>query len=100
MDNFDHCFAFTVGSEGGYTSDSADKGNWTGGAVGAGVLKGTKYGISAAEYPTLDIANLTQADAETIYRKDYWPGIRAPRCPCRLLLWPLTARRIAACTKA
>ena len=32
----------------------------------------TRFGISAREYPTLDIANLTRAEAIAIYHRDYW----------------------------
>ncbi len=32
----------------------------------------TRYGISAREYPNLDIAHLTRADAIAIYHRDYW----------------------------
>lgn len=85
-DNFPVCFNFTVGAEGGYTANPSDDGNWTGGAVGSGILRGTKYGISAAAYPTLDIANLTEADAEAIYRRDYWPGIRGAELPLPLAM--------------
>lgn len=62
--------------EGGYTKDSRDSGNWTGGQVGHGVLKGTKYGISAASYPNVDIANLSQEDACAIYYRDWWTRYR------------------------
>jgi len=72
MDNFDRCFAFTLGAEGGYTDNAADPGNWTGGQVGRGELRGTKFGISAAAYPQLDIVTLTEDAAEAIYRRDYW----------------------------
>ena len=41
--------------EGGWQHDPRDRGNWTGGEVGRGECKGTKYGISAASYPALDI---------------------------------------------
>lgn len=58
--------------EGGYQCLHGDKGNWTGGAVGVGELKGTKYGISAAQFPTLDIANLTTDQAAQIYQEGYW----------------------------
>ena len=61
--------------------DPSDPGNWTRGYVGLGVLKGTKYGISAAAYPALDIANLTEADAEAIYRTDYWQAARCADLP-------------------
>jgi len=40
--------------------------------VGAGAQKGTKFGISAAQYPTLDIAGLTEDQAAAIYRRDWW----------------------------
>jgi len=70
--NFDQAFDRTVGHEGAFGDLPHDRGNWTGGAEGRGELKGTKYGISAAAYPTLDIKNLTLDDAKTIYRIDYW----------------------------
>lgn len=70
--DFNAAFAATLGHEGGFTADPNDSGNWTGGAVGVGVLKGTKWGISAASYPQLDIKNLTIADAKAIYLRDWW----------------------------
>jgi lysozyme family protein len=76
MTVFDRAFAVTVGHEGGYTAEHADPGNWTSGAVGVGELRGTKFGISAAAHPTVDIANLTIADARAIYRHDYWDGVQ------------------------
>lgn len=75
MEAFLNAFAIVVGVEGGYGTDPHDDGNWTGGAVGEGELRGTKYGISAAAYPTLDIASLTLADAQHIYGEDYWAPI-------------------------
>jgi lysozyme family protein len=76
MDNFERCFAFTVAAEGGFTQVASDPGNWTGGAVGHGELRGTKYGISAAAYPALDIENLSEQDAEAIYRRDYYAPLQ------------------------
>jgi lysozyme family protein len=76
MDNFARCFAFTLGAEGGYSNNPADPGNWTGGAVGNGELRGTKYGISASAYPQLDIANLTEQQAEDLYRQNYWAPLQ------------------------
>ncbi|HSY77906.1 MAG TPA: glycosyl hydrolase 108 family protein, partial [Bacteroidia bacterium] len=32
----------------------------------------TKYGISQAAYPNLDISNLTKEQATDVYRNDYW----------------------------
>ncbi len=66
----------TIAHEGGFTNNPNDRGNWTGGKIGVGVLKGTNFGISAESYPDLDIVNLTQAQAIAIYLKDYWePGL-------------------------
>lgn len=62
---------FTLHYEGGLSTDSKDPGNWTGGKVGKGVLKGTKYGIAAASHPTLDIKNLSLAQAGDIYWTEY-----------------------------
>jgi len=58
---------------GGWTINPNDPGNWTGGRKGVGQLKGTKYGIAANTYPKLDIRNLTLAQADAIYVRDYWP---------------------------
>jgi lysozyme family protein len=69
------------GSEGGFTLDPKDKGNWTGGKVGVGELKGTKYGISAAAYPKLDIRNLTLQQAGEIYRAEYWNAVGGDSLP-------------------
>lgn len=38
---------FTLAREGGYQCRRDDRGNWTGGKIGVGLLSGTKYGISA-----------------------------------------------------
>jgi lysozyme family protein len=72
MIDFDKAFNRLINAEGGFGNDSRDSGNWTSGVVGKGDLKGTKYGISAASYPTLDIQNLTLAQAKDIYFRDYW----------------------------
>lgn len=69
---FPRAFAFVVGVEGTFGCDAADLGNWTGGAVGRGLLRGTKYGISAASYPLVDIENLTLEDAQAIYLGQFW----------------------------
>jgi lysozyme family protein len=79
MSAFDTAFAAVVGVEGGFTADPRDPGNWTGGKAGAGVCKGTKYGVSAASYPTTDIANLTLDDAKAIYKRDFWDRLQADR---------------------
>jgi lysozyme family protein len=74
-ENLPACLDIIFGSEGGYTDDRRDKGNWTGGKVGVGELKGTKYGIAASAYPFLDIKNITKAQAVKIYERDYWAKI-------------------------
>ncbi len=84
--SFDHAFRIVVGEEGGYTRDPADPGNWTGGAPGRGVCRGTRWGISAAAYPALDIANLLLADTQAIYRRDYWDRIGGDALPPPLAL--------------
>lgn len=73
--DFARAFEVVVGIEGELSRDPKDKGNWTGGAVNAGELKGTKFGISAAAYPALDIAGLTLDQARAIYRRDYWDAL-------------------------
>lgn len=67
--------------EGGFSDDERDPGNWTGGRVGAGVLKGTKFGIAANTYPTLDIVNLTRDQAVAIYKRDFWDTVRGDSLP-------------------
>jgi hypothetical protein len=69
---FDPAYAIVVGEEGGYSQDPHDPGNWTGGKVGVGELKGTMGGISAAAYPTEDIKNLTPERRRFLFKRDYW----------------------------
>lgn len=69
---FNQAFDELIGHEGTLSLDPDDRGNWTGGKVGVGELKGTKYGVSAAQYPHLDIKNLTVDHAKDIYLTDYW----------------------------
>ncbi|HLI22609.1 MAG TPA: glycosyl hydrolase 108 family protein [Stellaceae bacterium] len=73
--------ATVLAHEGGYQAMADDPGNWTGGKIGAGELKGTKYGISAAQYPALDIAALTADEAAAIYRRDWWDRFGLVRLP-------------------
>jgi len=86
MTAFEQAFALLVGHEGGFCNEHVDPGNWTGGAVGRGQLRGTKYGISAAAYPAVDIVSLTQADAAAIYRRDYWDRLCGDDLPPPLAL--------------
>lgn len=79
--NFSESFEHVLGHEGGYQRDPRDRGNWTSGQIGVGENKGTKWGISAMSYPHLDIKNLTKADAQAIYARDYWGPIQGDRLP-------------------
>ena len=79
--NFDDAFKLVVGHEGGFTDDAKDTGNCTSGKVGVGKLNGTKYGISAAAYPTLDIKNITLDHAKEIYKRDYWLKYHCEKVP-------------------
>lgn len=58
--NFDTAFEQLISHEGGYVFDARDPGGET------------KFGISKRTYPTLDIRNLTLADAKAIYLRDFW----------------------------
>ncbi|QDV34889.1 glycoside hydrolase family 108 protein [Tautonia plasticadhaerens] len=71
---FDRAFAILMRPdvEGGYVNDSRDNGGET------------KYGISKARYPHIDIKNLTLDQAKELYRKDYWNKFY-----CEALPWPL-----------
>lgn len=73
---FREFFSRLLQKEGVISLDPDDPGNWTGGRVGKGVLKGTKYGISAAAFPDLEIQGLSLEAARSLYYKHYWkaPG--------------------------
>lgn len=80
-DNFDTFIRRILSHEGGYSVDPKDPGNYTGGRVGVGALKGTKFGIAANTYPTLDIKNLTWDQAAALYRRDFWDSAKASILP-------------------
>ncbi len=81
IDAFNRAFTEVVGLEGKYSHDEFDPGNWTGGAVHKGELKGTMYGISAAAYPALDIASLGMSQVKQIYRDDFWDKLKCDTLP-------------------
>lgn len=64
MANFDTAIPKLLKKEGGLSNDKNDRGGLT------------KYGIAQKFYPTLDIANLTEENAKSIYRRDYWNPMR------------------------
>jgi lysozyme family protein len=76
-DVFPRIWAVTAGFEGS-TLDLTygDRGNWRTGRVGIGVLAGSKFGVSAASYPDVDIAALTYSAAMEIARRDFWTAVR------------------------
>jgi lysozyme family protein len=78
---FEAAFAFVVNVEGGFSDDPRDRGNWTGGKVGVGELRGTKYGISAAAFPMLNIKNITLDQAKSLYSAHYWSPIQGDALP-------------------
>jgi lysozyme family protein len=55
--------------------DPNDRGNWTSGIIGIGELKGSKYGVSAAAFPHVDIASMTYDGAFDICMQHYWPAM-------------------------
>lgn len=78
---FDDVFRVILGHEGALSVDPDDPGNWTGGRPGKGIMKGTKYGISAKSYPDIDIAGLTLEQAKTIAKRDYWDKYQCGQLP-------------------
>lgn len=58
--NFDRAFDHLMKWEGGFVDNPNDPGG------------ATKYGISSAAYPTLNISALKLEDAKAIYFRDYW----------------------------
>lgn len=77
--------------EGGKSKVRADPGNWTGGKVGVGVLRGTNMGIAAHAHPEADIENLTKDQARQIYLKIYWNPIQGSRLPAGIDLVTMDA---------
>ncbi|HJV48064.1 MAG TPA: glycosyl hydrolase 108 family protein [Geothrix sp.] len=67
----EEALAFTLGNEGGYTNHPADPG----GATNFGIIQRNLDAWNALHsdlgFPT-DVKDLTQSQAEAIYRADYW----------------------------
>jgi lysozyme family protein len=82
MTGLDAAIAFTAAQEGADLDlNPNDPGNWTGGAIGKGRLRGSRFGISSARYPQLDMRTLTLAQARKLYRADYWVPIAGDALP-------------------
>src|SRR5262245_35704443 len=69
MADFDPAVAKTLIREGGsrFTDNPDDHGG------------ATKYGISKRAYPNVDIPNLTEDQAKSIYKQDYWDKVSGDR---------------------
>ena len=65
MADFSKAIEKTLINEGGYINDNADRGGET------------NFGISKKSYPGVDIKNLTENEAKTIYKQDYWNKLKA-----------------------
>jgi lysozyme family protein len=78
---FQAVLPITLGYEGGFSIVRSDPGNWTGGKVGRGQLKGTLKGIAASSHPGLDIKNLSDQQIASIYEAEYWRPIRGDMLP-------------------
>lgn len=70
--NWEKAILFVLGIEGGYVNNPADPGGET------------KFGISKAAHPELDIPNLTLEQAKQIYFREYWVESGADK-----LSWPM-----------
>jgi len=66
---FERAVARLLGDEGGYVDNPADPGGET------------KFGITKREYPKVDIAALTRAEAIAIYFRDWWQRYRYSELP-------------------
>lgn len=75
MANFNALIVGIIANEGGYVHDPDDPGGET------------KYGISKRVHPTLDIKNLTIAQAEDIYRTHYWNRIQGDKIISNDVAW-------------
>lgn len=82
---FDACFAVVVATEGGLSVSAADPGNWTKPGR-TGDLRGTKFGISALAYPSIDIAALTIDAAKALYKRDFYDRVAGDKLPPPLAL--------------
>ena len=72
MTPFELALEFLWQVEGGYVNDPADRGGKT------------NFGISSQAHPDIDIAGLTQSEAATIYRTDYWLPAACNQLPARI----------------
>ena len=69
MTAFDRAFEIVIGHEGDLSDDPRDPGGLT------------RYGISKRAHPTVDVRNLTLAQAKQIYLERYWLPLHADAMP-------------------
>lgn len=69
MTAFDRAFEVVIGHEGDLSDDPRDPGGLT------------RYGISKRAHPTVDVRNLTLAQAKQIYLARYWLPLHADAMP-------------------
>jgi len=67
--SFSKVIKMVLQHEGGYVNHPSDPGGET------------KYGISKRAYPEVNIAELTEEDAEELYFNDYWSRIKGEELP-------------------
>jgi len=70
--SFDGVIDRLLGREGGYVNDPEDRGGET------------KYGISKAANPDVDIPSLTVDRAKQLYKERYWDAIQADSLPASM----------------
>lgn len=79
-------------SEGGFSDDPKDPGNWSTGKVGKGELLGTNHGITGrvlaenrgSPVTMDDVKTLTKEEADDIYKARYWDTVRGDDLPAGL----------------
>jgi len=69
---FQAAFAFVLVAEGADTDDPNDPGGLT------------RYGISQTRHPEVDVSNLSLAQAQRIYYREYWQPIHGDQLPREL----------------
>jgi lysozyme family protein len=79
MAKYPIAIAYGLGNEGGYVNNPRDPGGET------------NYGICKRDHPTVDIKNLTVAQADEIYQTQYWcyDGIGVQDVATKLLDWAI-----------
>jgi len=71
---FENAVSIVMKIEGGFVNDSKDPGG------------ATKWGISQKSFPNIDIANLTDEQARSLYFTHYWVPAKCALMPERLRL--------------